>query len=94
MTNICQNCGEHFEDYDYLCDDDVCVKCHGGLEKFLECGMRHFFLMTTQCNNLMFKTPIRTDEDYNKAIEDITTWSMGRVREFIPIIRKWRDEDE
>lgn len=40
----CQICGKVFgeEEHDtQLCMDDVCISCHGGIEKFKECEKRH-----------------------------------------------------
>lgn len=92
--HACNICGKRFEDYDFLCSDDICVECHGGLENFAECHMRHFFLMATQCFNLMFKSKIKNDEDYNNNIERITKQSMVKVREIINFTRKYDDSKQ
>jgi len=84
LMNTCKVCGKVYEDHDFLCPDDVCVDCHGGLDEFIQCHMRHFFLAETQCFNLTFKTG-----EYEKNIEAVTIDSMGKIRNIVDFVRKY-----
>ena len=97
--HTCNKCGKNYDDHDFLCSDDICVECHGGLDQFLECDMRHFFLMSTQCMNLTFRdgTPILSQKElkkYDDHIEYITKVSMGVIRNMVDFIRKYDKENE
>lgn len=87
--HTCNPCGKFYLDHDFLCSDDICIDCHGGMEGFAECEMRHFFLAATQCFNLTFKTETSTIEVYNAQIEQITKQSMAVVRDIIKTNEKF-----
>jgi len=77
--HTCEQCKKFYENHDFLCSDDICINCHGGIEEFVRCELRHGLLMITRC-----RFPVAyLKSEYNDWIEEASKNLTSRISKYL-----------
>ena len=83
-TVKCETCNKKVK---IVCNDGVCVKCHGSKERFIQCLIRHELLGATQCGILKIVDDkpimVTVDTDYWYWIDNVSQYITSRIKEYI-----------